>query len=80
VKADEYRLMALVWEQSFGYMLNRLADAGWLRVDHHDPKNASTRDHLEDQCWNELLLACDDVGIEFGEMQSVRVEDSKDKA
>ena len=80
MKVSEYTLMRLAWEQSFGFMLNRLADAEWLKVDHHDPKHATTKDRLEDQCWDEFLLAFDDIGLEFGQMHSVRVEDSEDKA
>jgi hypothetical protein len=81
VKVSEYTLMRMAWEQSFGFMLNRLAEADWLKVDdHHDSKHTTQRDHLEDQCWNEFLLALDDIGLEFGEMHSVRVEDSSDEA
>jgi hypothetical protein len=65
MKISEYTILEDAFHRSFGFMLNRLADAGYIKGDPHSPTREPTRDYVEQQCFNEFMCALEDGGVEL---------------
>ena len=71
MRIHESTLLRGAFENSFGFMLNRLADAGMLKTDHFEwaiPARAA----IEDACWMEFACALEDIGIELEDAEVVK--------
>ncbi len=57
----EYDALRQVYENHFGFMLNRLAEVVEL------PDIVYKNEVLEDRCWNEFMVAFEEMGLKFEE-------------
>ena len=68
MKISEYSLLEEAFHRSFGFMLNRIEEEVGS-IDHrfdgteHDQDNR--RDRAEDLCFNEFIVAMEEMGIEL---------------
>jgi hypothetical protein len=67
MKISEYRILEQAFENSFGFMLNRILDLGLLKGDPHGDK--ALRDRAEEQAFNEFVIALEEMGVELGEAE-----------
>lgn len=75
MKISEYTLLEDAFHNSFGFMLNRLADLDFLKGDPHDPANQNLKDLAEDRCFSEFMVALEEMGITLEEAQVTKVRD-----
>jgi len=66
MRISEYTLLRSVFEAAFPFMLNRINDVYDEDLS-HDPLK---RDDAEERCWNEFMLAVEQIGIELGDVQA----------
>lgn len=69
MKINEYTLLEMAFENSFGFMLNRLADCGFIKGDQHDPKRDEMRGIAKERCFAEFMIALEELGVELGETE-----------
>jgi hypothetical protein len=63
MKISEYTILEDAFHNSFGFMLNRLADLGFIRGDPHDGHLGDKKDTAEERCFNEFVAALEDMGV-----------------
>lgn len=68
MKVSEYTLLRDVFENSFGFMLNRISDIYEHTPDWH--ADFSKKEQAEERCWNEFMVALEEMGIELGDCKS----------
>jgi hypothetical protein len=69
MKISEYTLLRDAFENSFGFMLNRISDNyPDSTPDWHG--EAFRKDRAEEQCWNEFMVALEEMGIELEQLHS----------
>lgn len=64
MKISEYVILQDAFENSFGFMLNRIADATDT-----DLQKARTEE-VTDRCWREFVNALDEMGVTLQEMSN----------
>jgi hypothetical protein len=72
MKISEYTLLRDTFDNAFGFMLNRIADSYDGCPDFQG--DASRRDLALDRCWNEFMVALEEMGIELEDLHSKEVK------
>jgi len=75
MKISEYTLLEDAFHRSFGFMLNRLADAGYITGDPHSPTRERFRDTAEDRCFNEFMCALEGGGVQLEDAKVTKDDD-----
>jgi hypothetical protein len=70
LKISEYTLLEDAFEASFGFMLNRIAEAYDLDVDFHAPKFGPIKELAADRCFSEFIAALEELGVELGDVEA----------
>lgn len=68
MKISEYTLLEDAFEASFGFMLNRIAEAWNLPVDFHEDTRA--KDQASERCFSEFMIALEELGVELGDVEA----------
>lgn len=65
MKVDEYHILERAFEESFGFMLNRIWELYDLPGDPHEHRSAGVKDLAEERCFSEFLVALESDGVEL---------------
>ena len=66
MRISEYTLLEEAFHNSFGFMLNRLADLNMIEGgDPHADKFRGSKELAEERCWNEFMCAIEEMGVEL---------------
>jgi hypothetical protein len=68
MKVSEYTLLRDTFDNAFGFMLNRLDDVYENTPDWY--ADQSKKDLALDRCWNEFMVALEEMGIELEDLHS----------
>ena len=68
MKVSEYTLLRDTFDNAFGFMLNRIAEAYPNCPDFHEDQGL--KDLALDRCWNEFMVALEEMGIELEDLHS----------
>lgn len=68
MKLSEYTVLRDVFENAFGFMLNRIAEGYPDCPDFQGLYNI--KEDVEERCWNEFMVALEEMGIELGDLKS----------
>lgn len=68
MKISERTILEHSFSNSFVFMLNRLGDAGLLKGDHFEWPEA-TKVYVQERCFDEFMLALEELGITLGEVE-----------
>jgi hypothetical protein len=66
MKISEYTLLQSAFEAAFPFMLNRISEVYDEDLS-HDPLLS---DEAEDRCWNEFMVAVEQIGIELEDVRA----------
>ena len=69
MKISEYTLLEAAFHNSFGFMLNRMADANLLRTDHFE-WTVPVREDVEARCFSEFILALEETGVRLEDVEA----------
>ena len=71
MRVSEYDLLMQAWERSFGFMMNRVVDVWQDELGSWDPhSDHAARERAADLCFNELMCALEEMGVELGQAES----------
>lgn len=65
MKISEYRLLEQAFENSFGFMLNRIEE----EIGPIKGRDDTSTPHAIDKCFNEFVIALEEMGVELGEAE-----------
>ena len=69
MKVSEYTLLRDAFENSFGFMLNRISDT-WPDATPDWHGDEGRKELAEDRCFTEFIVALEEMGIELGDCKS----------
>lgn len=70
MKVSEYTLLEEAFSRSFGWMLNRIWETYDLPGDPHEDRSAGVKDLAADRCFNEFMVALEELGVELGDVEA----------